>query len=578
MTQFWDGPENIGWQSLAARLEEQTRFFWAIDSIAGAVNSTVTTEEILRNSLERVIEATDAMSGSIYVMQPGGSWVRAVGSGAVEDLDGGLIVAGPDDPAINLILQANGPVSKSERLNEPAHFISASAKRSGVQSWAAVPVTALDTTWGVMMLLSRSYDSFTGVQLALLRVTGQLLGVSLSNTAIRERALLQAGAEYERQVAEMEAMLAGLPDGLVICSNAGVIVRANMSAVQILGVSSEQLVGSSVLTERWNNVVAAPEDTAGTGSSEWPLRSVIEEGQDRRNAYIRWPVQGQPHTLSLTASPIQRPGGKREGAVIVVRDMTEERKAEQMKDEFLSLLSHELRGPLTVVSGYAQMLTRRLKRLDLSEEVNYAALIKENAIRMSGMVGDLVDSGRLESGIQAIGKEQTDLGALATRVAARIGTEQSYAASFHSIDVDVEDDLPPVGLDPRRIDQVLTNLITNAIKYSPDGGPIQIRVGRTQPDKSTIPARELARNEAAPPSLTVSVSDRGAGVPLNERRHIFERSYRGELGKSISAQGLGLGLYISRLAVEAHGGHIGVEDGPDGLGSTFWFSLPLEQS
>lgn len=248
-----------------------------------------------------------------------------------------------------------------------------------------------------------------------------------------------------------------------------------------------------------------------------------------------------------------------------------------MKEEFLSLLSHELRGPLTVISGYAQMLMRKLKRRDLPEELNYAALIKENTVRMSDMLGDMVDSGRLESGMQAITKDWDDLANLALNVAARIGTEQSHAHNFHSIEVIAEPDLPKIKLDPRRIDQVLTNLITNAIKYSPDGGHIEVRVENAPPDKHYASAiSDTTTREFAPPSLMVSVTDRGTGVPPEERGRIFDRAYRGERGKTISAQGLGLGLYISRLAVEAHGGHIGVEDGPGGVGSTFWFTIPLE--
>jgi signal transduction histidine kinase len=248
-----------------------------------------------------------------------------------------------------------------------------------------------------------------------------------------------------------------------------------------------------------------------------------------------------------------------------------------MKEDFLSILSHELRGPLTVISGYAQMLARRLGRHGLTEELNYVALIKENALRMSGMVGDLVDSGRLESGGQAIKKEPGDLGALVMSVAARISTEQSHAANFHSIDVRIEPGLPPVEMDARRIDQVLTNLITNSVKYSPEGGPIVIGVERTPPERYfVVPVGDNSTGELAPESLIVSVSDQGAGVPPEERKRIFDRAYRGDRGKEISAQGLGLGLYISRLAVEAHGGHIGVEEGPGGVGSTFWFTVPLE--
>lgn len=575
MGQFWDGSGNPAWQNLAARLEEQTRSFWTIDPISHNSSSTMTTEEMLHSSVERIVEVTGARSGGIYVPQENGVWLLAVKHNVDATAKDNRSTLGPDNPALKYILEANGPVTHSERLSEPSHYISADAKAAGSQSWAAVPIAVLDMVWGIMAVSSQEYDKFSQVHLELLRVTGQLLGLSLSNTVMHEQALRQASTQYRRQVAEMDTVLGSMFDGLIICDNDGVIVRANRAAGRILERSSSTLVGSSVLTEEWSNT--PPSDEGTQPESSCSLRDVIYNGEVCRNYVLGWQARGRSRMLSLTASPIRRSEGRQAGTVILVRDVTDEQNAEQMKEEFLSLLSHELRGPLTVISGYAQMLTRRLKRLELHEEVNYTSLIKENAVRMSGMVGDLVDSGRLESGEQAILKQPTDLASLVLNVAARIGTEQSHAPNFHSIEVYAEPDLPHVKIDTRRIDQVLTNLITNSIKYSPEGGPIDVRVERTPPDKHySLPGYEHITRDLAPTSVLVAVSDRGAGVPAEERKLIFERAYRGEKGKTISAQGLGLGLYISRLAVEAHGGHIGVEDGPGGVGSLFWFTIPLE--
>lgn len=575
MGQFWDGPGNVGWQSLAAKLEEQTRAFWAIDSISSAINSAMTTEEMLRSSIERVAQVTGSTSGCIYVPQGDGSWLLGVGYNVDSAIEAGHIAQGPESVMLKLTLEANGPLTHSERLNELPHFISAEGKAEETQSWAAVPIVTLGRVWGVMALSSRKYDGFSAVQLELLRIAGQLLGISLSNTVMHEQALREAGSQYRRQLIEMEAVLGSMSDGLIICDGEGGIVRANRAAGHMLGRSQSALTGSSVLTDEWKREADEQEDAAD--KPDCTLHNVIHEGKECRNYIVLWQGRGQQRTLSLNASPIRRPGGQQEGTVILLRDVTDESRINSVKEEFLSLLSHELRGPLTVISGYAQMLMRRLKKLDLHEELNYAALIKENAVRMSGMLGDMVDSGRLESGMQAITKERNDLANLALNVAARIGTEQSHARNFHSIEVIAEPNLPQIELDPRRIDQVLTNLITNAIKYSPDGGPIEVRVETAPPDKHYVSAiHDTTTREFAPPSLMVSVTDRGAGVPPEERRLIFDRAYRGERGKTINAQGLGLGLYISRLAVEAHGGHIGVEDGPGGVGSTFWFTIPLE--
>jgi two-component system phosphate regulon sensor histidine kinase PhoR len=573
---FWDGPDKSSWQNLASRLEEQTRAFWAIDSISTAINSTHTTEELLQSAMERIAEVTDAHRGGIYVPQPDGTWLLAVRYYMPTDPSERRALLPPYEPALRLVLEANGPIAMSERLDEPARVVSQAAKGAGTQSWAAVTIMAVNTIWGVLTLSSNNYDAFNTVHLELLRVTAQLLGLSISNAVMHEKALVAADSEFRRRVAEMETVLGSMSDGLLICDNFGTIVRANRAAARILGTSMSSLVGSCVLSGEWMAASGGLTGDEDTGR-DWPLRRVFEHGDECRNCHIRWAALEQERVLSLTASPVRRPGGGRDGAVILVRDITEEREADSMKEEFLSILSHELRGPLTVISGYAQMLSRRLGRLGLQEEVNYVSLIKENALRMSGMVGDLVDSGRLESGVQAINKEPGDLGALVMSVAGRISTEQSHAPNFHTFHMRIEPDLPLVEMDARRIDQVLTNLITNAVKYSPAGGSITIAVERTPPDKySAVSNAEFTTAELAPPSLLVSVTDQGAGVPAEERRRIFDRAYRGDRGKEISAQGLGLGLYISRLAVEAHGGHIGVEDRLGGVGSTFWFTVPLE--
>ncbi|MDQ3706050.1 MAG: ATP-binding protein [Chloroflexota bacterium] len=575
MGNFWDGPDNSSWQNLASRLEEQTRVFWAIDSISTAINSTQTTEELLQSALGRIAEVTGAHRGGIYVPQPDGTWLLAVRHNLPDDVNEKRAVLAPDEPALRLVLESGGPVTRSERLEESGGFVSRAAKDAGTQSWAAITIMAVNTIWGVLTLSSHNYNAFNTVHLELLRVVSQLLGLSISNAVMHEKALVEADSEFRGRVAEMETVLGSMSDGLLMCDNSGTIVRANRAAARILGMPMSSLVGSCVLSGAWR--AASGEHVDEGEGQDWPLGRVFARGEECRNYHIRWVVREDQRVLSLTASPVRRPGGGRDGAVILVRDITEEREADAMKEEFLSILSHELRGPLTVISGYAQMLSRRLGRLGLQEEVNYVSLVKENALRMSGMVGDLVDSGRLESGVQAINKEPGDLGALVMSVAGRISTEQSHAPNFHTVDVRIEPDLPQVEMDARRIDQVLTNLITNAVKYSPTGGAIMVAVERTPPDKHfALPASDYTTAELSPASLMVSVTDQGAGVPPEERRRIFDRAYRGDRGKEISAQGLGLGLYISRLAVEAHGGHIGVEEGPGGVGSTFWFTVPLE--
>jgi signal transduction histidine kinase len=254
----------------------------------------------------------------------------------------------------------------------------------------------------------------------------------------------------------------------------------------------------------------------------------------------------------------------------------EEHQSQQLQEEFLSLLSHELRAPLTVIGGYAQMLSRKLTRKGLLDEAASADIIKAQASRMSAMVADLVESGRLAEGAGGLNLEETNLGELLESIVARVAREQYRNKDKHVITLEVEPDLPLVRADARRLDQVVSNLLSNAMRYSPDGGRIDVVVGRGSACREMAPqseSEELVHEGRA--TLVVSITDEGIGVPPEDRAHLFDRAFRGDGARVVSGHGLGLGLYICKLIVDVHAGHIGYTEGPGGKGSTFWFSIPV---
>jgi signal transduction histidine kinase len=175
------------------------------------------------------------------------------------------------------------------------------------------------------------------------------------------------------------------------------------------------------------------------------------------------------------------------------------------------------------------------------------------------MLTDLMELGRLESGAFELQIQPVLMSELVSRVVTRVNGEQHRTRVAHKVSYSVEPQELELRADSRRLEQVLTDLLTNAFRYSPDGG--QIRV--------------LARWEPQTGEVFVSVTDSGVGIPPEERAQIFEHSFRGARGRKLAAQGLGLGLYVGKRLIQAHGGEIGVEDGPNGRGSTFWFTLPI---
>jgi signal transduction histidine kinase len=224
---------------------------------------------------------------------------------------------------------------------------------------------------------------------------------------------------------------------------------------------------------------------------------------------------------------------------------------DKMRDEFVSSVSHELRTPLTSISGYVELLLE-----DEPDETRHAhlAVVERNADRLLGLVSDLLFSARLQGGRLELDREPVDLCAVA-REALESARPRADAAG-----VTLRDDLQkvrPVQGEAVRLAQLVDNLVSNAIKFTPAGGRVTVCV------------------EQAGADARLTVSDTGIGIPEPERERLFERFFRSQTAMERQIQGTGLGLYISKAIVEAHGGRIGVET-EEGRGTTFVVELPTD--
>lgn len=294
---------------------------------------------------------------------------------------------------------------------------------------------------------------------------------------------------------------------------------------------------------------------------------LMPSGEAQRVASVFWPILAQRrpfwslentnrhkdgHIVVLETSgvPFFNGRGKFCGYRGIDREITGRKEAERLRDEFISLISHDLRTPLTVIMGQAEWLQRSLSERGETKEAGNADAILRNAKRMNSMIQDLVESARLESGRMEMRKRPTDMLRLVSDLLGQIGTIEDRTR----LHLESSEMLPLVPVDPDRIERAVVNLITNALKYSIPGTPVTVRLERHM---------DLVQ---------LSVSDRGAGIPPEALPHIFERFFR--VQPADKQEGLGLGLYITRLIVEAHGGRIWVES-ELGKGSTFYFTLPF---
>ncbi|MDQ6672637.1 MAG: ATP-binding protein [Chloroflexota bacterium] len=354
---------------------------------------------------------------------------------------------------------------------------------------------------------------------------------------------LRAEEQFEEaigQVAHLNALLESLHEAVTIVDTAGRVLLMNPAARALFG---DGLVQPLDLRHV---------DDTSLPTEEQPIQRAIrgEVFSDEELVLVR--PDGARFRLLSSGSAV-RDNDQVVLSIVVHRDVTALRDLEQTKEDYLALISHDLRVPLTSVQAEAQMLQRLLTR-DASIDSAYVkrtVSIVANSRRMNAMVQELLESSRLESGTMVLNPRQLAIVPLVQEIAAGISSDRVRVHPLTGPQAPLT-----VFADAERVERVLTNLITNALKYSPDGTPVVIEVEQRQHE--TI----------------VSVVDQGGGIAPEELSRLFQRFTRGRAGPKADMAGLGLGLYIARLIVEAHGGRLWAES-ELGRGSTFSFALPM---
>jgi signal transduction histidine kinase len=249
----------------------------------------------------------------------------------------------------------------------------------------------------------------------------------------------------------------------------------------------------------------------------------------------------------LSISGVSLPGG----TVYAFRDFTEERRVERLKSEFVSTISHELRTPLAAIYGAALTLRREEPAL-LAQREGLLDVVATESERLARIVNDILWVSRLESGTLQVAVERFDATELASAV---VAAARAHLPANLTLSLETAPDVPPVEADADKVRQILTNLLDNAVKYSPDGGKISLRI------------------DHGDAFVSFAVADQGLGVSPQEHGRIFEKFYRLDPELTRGVGGTGLGLYISRELVRHMNGRISV-DSEEGTGSTFTVELP----
>jgi PAS domain S-box-containing protein len=266
-------------------------------------------------------------------------------------------------------------------------------------------------------------------------------------------------------------------------------------------------------------------------------------------------------TLAVTYTPIFDENDNLVYIIVNVMDITRFREEEETKSTFVSIISHELKTPVAIIKGYAQTLARPDAKWDQETAIQGLQIIEEEADRLESLIDTLLDVSRIQAGGLKLDITDVDLRKLLERLVQDYETQ----TTLHQIELDLPEDLPIISGDEERLRQVFTNLLNNALKYSPEGG--LIRIGAWV-DKDPREGAQAGR-------VVLYVADQGVGIPDSELPFIFERFYRVDSSLRRSTAGAGLGLFLVRAIVEAHNGEIWVHS-ELGKGTTFFVALPID--
>ncbi len=385
-----------------------------------------------------------------------------------------------------------------------------------------------------------------------------LLGCSLHIAAALANARLHADIENERS--RLRSILDQLPEGIIISeADTGNISYANAAAAAILGVSLDELIKTNV-----NQNTQAYASASGAGQFLLPwnfaiIRALSGETMSSQEMVMARP-DGKKMTILSSSAPLRTRWSMITGAVIVFQDITAQKSLEQQKNEFLSFASHELRTPITAIQGYAEILLSQAESEKIPDQHFFRALsiINEQSETLSRLIDEMLDLTRIDNLQLKLHRARYDLVAL-VKNAIETQTSTTRKHELRLVQKGPGDaDTMPASVDKNRFVQIVSNLISNAIKYSPNGGEIEIGIRYAS----------AAQHEAI-----LWVTDHGIGIAPAETPHIFKRFHRvQDVDPSIS--GLGIGLYLVKELVTLHGGRIWIES-VEGRGSTFYVQLPL---
>lgn len=507
-----------------------------LNAIAIAISQSLDLEEILNDTLDKVLELMRVKVGWIRLLdEKSNELVLRVHRGLSQEYaqKAARRKVGEEGSISGQVAQSGQPVLLHDIYKLPK-FTTMLERKERLQSYASVPLRSRGRVLGVMSVASHGYRRFSDQDVQLLTTIGSEMGVAIENAQLFE--------DVARERDQSEAILSSLAEGIVVGDSENRLLLMNPAAQQLLGLKIEDVLGKD--TDSYLPVkkkeIEEVERKEAAGEVIAPLTKKVGE-----------------KVLSINVRPIKTGSGHRLGTVCAIRDITELAKVDQMKTEFISMVSHELRTPLTSIKGYVDLVLDGEAGEVNEMQREFLDIVQSNTDRLVALINDLLDISRIESGRLQLNITVLPLDQLIREVITSLRTQMEQRGL--SLKLDLPEELPQVRGDRDRVIQVLTNLLSNAYKFTPEGGRISVSAkvtnGRVQ----------------------VNVADTGIGISPRDQRKLFTKFFRTESLMAREVGGTGLGLAIAKSIVEVHGGKIWCQS-EVGKGSTFSFTLPAVAS
>jgi len=511
-----------------------------------AINSALALEDVLRLIVANASQVLDGARCSVALLdRERDQIVSMTGSDEkVELLDDAQFKF--NGHVADWVVRSGGPMLSSDvkqdtRLGSLAQLPICSAM--------SVPLFLGGKAIGALTTTSRDLDAFTTEDLNRLSAFADQASVAVENARLyeqlvkEERQTAQLYQHVQERRNELEAILRGIGDGVIVTDAGLNLLLMNPVATRIFGVKSD-VVSSVPLVEAIPNQELTSLFESALGGEEGALVQEIS---------LSSAGDGAETTYQALASPITAADDEVRGVVTVLRDITSQKELERMKSNFLSVVSHELKTPLHSIKGFVDIILMG-KTGQISEtQADFLGTVSEQAAHLQNLINDLLEFSRLEAGQVQLRLTEVSLAEVATEVADKLrplADEGQIRLVNH-----MGEDIPSLKADRMRIEQVVTNLVGNAIKFTPPSGLV------------AIDAKDMGDE------VRVTVSDTGIGIPSGELGRIFDRFYQVDSGSTRHFRGAGLGLTICKHIIAHHHGRIWAES-EEGKGSTFFFTLP----